>query len=215
MVCDKMKFNIYLGGYRMETSFYLIRHGETEWNRAGRLQGHQDVALSEEGVSQAELCGVRMSKEPIDVILSSDLQRAFHTAQHIAKGFRYSVAPYAEFRERHYGKWEGLTREEIHQQYGKTSDGSLHGVETLESMQNRALKRIQSYVGKPQYQRIAIVSHGGLINALLHYITEGKYGTGITRLDNTSISLVSCMLHKNTCKWNVHYINDVSHLPLR
>lgn len=197
----------------METFIYLIRHGETEWNRAKKLQGHQDVPLSKEGIWQAGLCGLRMREEPLDLVLSSDLQRAIHTAKHIAEPFNYPVTPFAEFRERDYGKWEGLTREEINQQYGETTDESLHGVETLESMQRRALKRIHSLISQHPHQRIAVVSHGGLINALLHQISEGTLGTGITHLNNTSVSLVSCKKQKESYTWTIHYINDTAHLP--
>jgi broad specificity phosphatase PhoE len=208
----------------METFFYLIRHGETEWNREKRLQGQRDIPLSPRGIQQAERCGLRMSQEPLDAIFSSDLQRAYNTAQHIAKAFSHSVSAHDELRERHYGRWEGLTRSDIERQYGESAgdgpyltpimqDTETHGIETLDSMKQRALCRIEEIASTHPQKRIAIVSHGGLLNAILHHISEGQLGTGITHLKNTSVSLISYIKSSDPKpKWNIYYINDTSHL---
>jgi broad specificity phosphatase PhoE len=196
----------------METFFYLIRHGETDWNRQKRLQGQKDIPLTLRGINQAVQCGLRMSKERLNAIFSSDLQRAYDTAQSIAQAFSHSVFTHNEFRERHYGRWEGLTRSEIEQQFGEFSEDG-HGIETLDAMKERALIRIEDILSTHAQKRIAIVSHGGLINAILHHISEGQIGTGKTRLHNTSVSLVSCLkIDDHKPKWNIHYINDTSHL---
>ena len=96
----------------MTTELILLRHGETEWNSAGRLQGHLDSALSPEGLRQADLLAARLSSVSFHALYSSDLGRALETARRIATRTGHSILQDWRLRERGLGVFEGLTRDE-------------------------------------------------------------------------------------------------------
>ncbi|MBX6395401.1 MAG: histidine phosphatase family protein, partial [Alicyclobacillaceae bacterium] len=85
----------------------LVRHGETVWNREQRLQGHQDIPLTDKGREQARAVARRLSTEPWDLVYSSDLSRARETAEIIAKHCGVRVVTDPRLRERFYGRFEG------------------------------------------------------------------------------------------------------------
>jgi len=197
----------------MANHFYLVRHGETSWNQLRKLQGHTDIPLNENGISQAKMVAKRLSTLPIDIVCSSDLIRAKRTAEEIAKYHQgKSILEAKEFRERHYGQWEGLHWDEIQKRYPGYYDDQKnngeHGIETIENMQTRGVSKLLELCQAYPNQHIAVVSHGGFINSLLYHFTNGEHGTGITRLVNTSYNHLS---YQNG-KWTVHTINDSSHL---
>ena len=99
------------------TPMILIRHGETTWNRAGRLQGQTDSPLSDLGRSQAEATAKLLSGETIDTILSSDLGRTRDTAAAIAQATGAQVLFDARLRERSYGELEGHTWAEVEHKF--------------------------------------------------------------------------------------------------
>lgn len=191
----------------METIMYLVRHGETQWNQIRRIQGHSDIALNELGMRQAELVAGRFRREKIHAVYSSDLSRARETAAKIAENFSISVGTHPTLRERCYGQWEGLTYEEIRARFENQDEASC-GIETFEDMQRRAVAALTELAAKHQNEAIVVVSHGGLINSFLHYVTAGEQGTGITRIDNTGISV----FRYADRKWEVLQVNDTDHL---
>src|SRR5262245_42161594 len=97
------------------TIFYLIRHGETDWNQSGRWQGHADVPLNALGRAQAQRLAERLRRErdPLDAIYSSDLLRAWETAQALAAAVGHAPQPLPALREIDVGSWSGLTRVEV------------------------------------------------------------------------------------------------------
>jgi len=95
------------------TRVLVIRHGETAWNRESRIQGHIDIPLNDQGRWQAERLAQALADEPLAAIYSSDLQRAFDTAQAIAEATGLDVVADETLRERHFGDMEGLTHDEI------------------------------------------------------------------------------------------------------
>ncbi|EJL43254.1 histidine phosphatase family protein [Brevibacillus agri] len=191
----------------METIMYLVRHGETQWNQIRRIQGHSDIALNELGMRQAELVAGRFRREKIHAVYSSDLSRARETAAKIAENFSISVGTHPTLRERCYGQWEGLTYEEIRARFENQDEASC-GIETFEDMQRRAVAALTELAAKHQNEAIVVVSHGGLINSFLHYVTAGEQGTGITRIDNTGISV----FRYADRRWEVLQVNDTDHL---
>ena len=95
------------------TLLYLVRHGETDWNRTMRIQGHSDIELNDHGVAQARRLGARLARWRIDRAIASDLVRAQETAR-LALGDRaIPLELDGRLRERNFGEWEGLTREEV------------------------------------------------------------------------------------------------------
>lgn len=193
----------------METILYLIRHGETEWNKARRIQGHSDIMLNQLGTYQAGRLAAWYQTHPFDAIYASDLLRAQHTAHPLAILKGINVQTHSSLRERCYGEWEGLTYEEIRERFQDADpEQSIYGIEPFLTMQERAYAALTEIVARHLGETVAVVSHGGFINSFLHYITEGKQGTGISRIDNTGVSLIRFSLDR----WEVLKVNDTAHL---
>ena len=191
----------------METILYLVRHGETDWNVSRRIQGHSDVDLNEQGVLQAKRVGEHFREKTIHAIYSSDLRRARNTAARIARHFSREVAAHTSLRERCYGEWEGLTYEEIQARFANRDETSC-GIESFEEMQQRAVRALTGLAQRHPGESIVVVSHGGLINSFLHYVTGGRQGTGITKIDNTGY----CVFRYCDQNWEVLQVNNTDHL---
>ena len=159
----------------MKTTVLLIRHGETEWNTLGKFQGCTDIALSEEGIKQAQLLKDRLNGK-FDYIYSSPLSRAFETASIVASNTDKKVNIAEEIREINFGEWEGLTVHEIAENYpekfknwrndkveSKICGGDLSMINAANRAKNCVLDIINEHRGK----KIAIVAHGGIIKAAL------------------------------------------------
>lgn len=157
------------------TEILLIRHGETAWNAIKRLQGHIDVPLNEEGERQAAALGVALLNEPLDAIISSDLQRAWQTAHEIAALRGMTVQTDAGLRERCYGAFEGLLYSEIQERYPEAYTAwqsrdidarfpeGVHKGETLREFSGRVISTITRLVVEGKYRKVALVAHGGVL----------------------------------------------------
>lgn len=171
------------------TTLYLIRHGETAWNREGRFQGSQDIPLNDEGRSQAR----RLAKtwdRPVDLVLSSPMDRAHETARILADTLGLPIhALDPRLAERSYGSAEGLTLAQRHERWPV---GEVPGAEALESVHQRAWDFLATVKGQHSERRVLAVSHGGLINAILGLLTDNRMGPGKTLLPNTSITTLTC-----------------------
>lgn len=194
------------------THIYLIRHGETDWNVGRRIQGHSDIPLNQAGREQALCLAERLQHIPIDRICVSDLQRAVETARPLATRLGLPIHCFREFRERHYGEWEGKHYEEVQAEIPDvntwTEQNRRYNIETFLSMQQRGMSCLQSILEENTAKHLAVISHGGMLNALLHYMSSGKYGTGKTKWANTALAHVEYRADA----WIVHTINDGSHL---
>ena len=96
-----------------KTRFYLIRHGETDWNKGGRYQGCTNIQLNDAGREQARLLGERFKFLPLDVVYVSPLDRAVATAAPLAAAHGLTPIQDAHFREINFGEWEGHTIAEL------------------------------------------------------------------------------------------------------
>src|SRR5512133_1433936 len=99
------------------TELLLVRHGETNWNRERRFQGHADPPLNDAGREQARELAETLAGEGIDAIYTSDLQRARETAEILAARFGSEVVALRELREIDVGDWQGLTWPEIEERH--------------------------------------------------------------------------------------------------
>jgi len=107
-------------------SFYFLRHGETDWNKQGLMQGHTDIPLNETGRAQAEAAAAALSRVSIDRIVASPLVRARETAEIVNRVLQKPLALDAGLMERHFGSMEGLTHVEMDRQRSAwMADGSL------------------------------------------------------------------------------------------
>ncbi|HXD08987.1 MAG TPA: alpha-ribazole phosphatase [Anaerolineales bacterium] len=152
----------------------LVRHGETDWNLAQRFQGHSDIPLNQVGLQQAKALRDRLSAEPIELIYSSDLERAHETAKIIANG-KNKLQTDSRLREVHFGDWEGLTYHEIQEKYpGQLAaweqdvykTAPPHG-ETLEQLAEHTRSILNDLLVNHKAGTILVVAHGGVIKVLI------------------------------------------------
>jgi 2,3-bisphosphoglycerate-dependent phosphoglycerate mutase len=164
----------------MKVEIFIFRHGETDWNREERFQGHLDIPLNETGKIQAKQLIPILKKNAIEVILSSDLMRALQTAQIVADELGISVHSHAGLREAHLGKAQGLTRREIESLFGEElvtrwksskltdADISYPDGETGKQIMERVFSTLEKFLQDyPTYQRIGVASHGGVIRRIM------------------------------------------------
>jgi 2,3-bisphosphoglycerate-dependent phosphoglycerate mutase len=137
------------------TELVLVRHGETDWNAAGRLQGHTDRPLSDYGREQARWLAEELAGEEFDAIYASDLARACETAEIVGALLQLPVALDRDLREKDWGNWEGLTSTE---RLGVELVG-----ESTESHQKRMLAALDRIAAKHLHGRVLVVTHGGSI----------------------------------------------------
>ena len=165
----------------------LIRHGETDWNAIGRLQGREDIPLNQNGKLQAEQCGVALSKRKWKAIFTSPLLRARQTADIIAGVLKIDEI-YEDFDlvERDYGKASGLIESERIKLF---PDGNYEGMEDWELMRDRVYGAVLRSADKVHPENIIIVSHGSAINSVLAELSNHSIGTGKTRLKNACINV--------------------------
>lgn len=198
---------------------YLVRHGQTAWNRENRVQGHADLPLDELGQAQARQLGAFFAPFHLRGIFTSHLQRSRQTAAAIAAGNGHGdpVVDRA-LAEMSLGAWEGLTPEEIDHRFDgayqqwKIAPSRVHipDAEALEAFRSRvrtALRAIVERLGEGEH---VIVSHGGVIAALLADLLDADYDAMLRRLrlDNAGITA----LEFGTGTPHVLWINRTTHL---
>jgi broad specificity phosphatase PhoE len=155
------------------TELLLVRHGETDWNRENRFQGHADPPLNELGRAQAADLAAALAGEELTAIFSSPLRRAFETAEVIAAPRGLSAMPVDGLREVDVGSWQGLTRDEVEQRFPEQfrrwldqGPGWEDG-ETYEQMGERVIATLRDLAARHEDERIVGVTHGGPIRAAL------------------------------------------------
>lgn len=192
------------------TTLYLIRHGVTDWNIQGRLQGHSDIPLNELGVKQAEALARRLKDEAWSAVWSSDLLRARQTAEPLLRYTGLSLRIDPQLRERNLGPLEGLTLEEVRRRFPgyPASDVPMPGVESRAQLRERAMAAVIRLAESHPGQRLLVVSHGAWINSVLSVVSGGELGSGKTRLANTSVNV----LVWNGRDWELEVVNDTRHL---
>ena len=160
------------------TTVLLARHGESDWNVAGRWQGHADRPLTEQGRAQAERLAARLATKRLDAIYSSDLRRAKKTAEIVAARQGLDVVALRELREVDVGSWSGLTRAEAGKRFPEAferwrggSPGWTDG-ETYEEMSARTVGAVRRIAADHPDGRVLVVTHGGPIRAL-HAVALG------------------------------------------
>jgi broad specificity phosphatase PhoE len=202
------------------TTFYVVRHGETEWNASGRWQGHADIPLNDVGRAQARRLGARLLREGVrfEAIYSSDLQRSWETAAIVGEALGIPPRPLPALREIDVGAWSGLTGPEV-----KARDAEL--LARLESgedlprggtgerfadLYNRIVPAIERLGAEHPRGTVGLFTHGGNVRALLLYAARENHEAPVRKLHvgNTSLSV---LVHESHA-WELRVINDMSHL---
>jgi broad specificity phosphatase PhoE len=138
------------------TELVLVRHGETDWNAVGRLQGHTDRPLTDFGRRQARQLAAELESERLDAIYSSDLIRASETAKIVGVRLGLPVVVDPDLREKDWGTWEGLSAVERDRVEFVGESTAAHQERIL-----RALRRISD--SHHSGARVLVVTHGGSI----------------------------------------------------
>lgn len=190
------------------TTICLVRHGETDWNYTRRYQGWSDIPLNDLGVEQAETVARALAGEHWDAIVSSPLGRAMRTAEAIAAALGIDdIETDPDLRERSYGEAEGLTAEEREATW---TGPEWPGLEAWDAVAERAMAALGRIVDRHRGQRVLVVCHGGLINAVLTTVSNGEHGTGITIILNTARTTLT----HDGADWTVDTVTDASHLDV-
>ncbi|MCL6596032.1 MAG: histidine phosphatase family protein [Firmicutes bacterium] len=198
---------------------YLVRHGETTWNREGRFQGQADAPLSDLGREQASRVAERLRATGLGVVVASDLSRARDTAQAVAEAAGVPLVLEPAFRELSFGLWQGSTRAEIEARFGDAlraylSDpdhGRAEGGESFAEAMVRVRSAADRLLRERREERMAWVMHGGSIRALLcAYLDWPARRRGVYRLDNAGVSLLEVRPAEGFV--SLHYLNDTHHL---
>ena len=154
---------------------YIIRHGQTDWNIEHRIQGKTDIVLNTEGIKQVELITQKIANLKIDSIISSDLKRAYMTAQIINEKFNKTIKADKRLREFNFGTLEGITRDQITQEIWKKFDenSKQFNAETKKEVFNRIKSFIDDIKSKNLNKNVLVVTHGGPIRMINYYIDNG------------------------------------------
>lgn len=203
------------------TEIYLIRHGETEWNRAGLWQGLEDSPLTENGIEQAQCLGARFAKEEIkfDAIYTSDLGRSHNTCKYLVEpiGQLDDIQIDKGLRERALGPLQGLTFEQIQEQFPEDSElhasGDPHyapeGGESWADTFARSSAALRAIARKHDGQKVLAVSHGGVIGmALRDALGLNLLPPRRFQLPNTALNIFTYSDHN----WTLRTWGDTSHL---
>lgn len=185
------------------TSIALIRHGETAWNAAARLQGTSDIPLNDNGRKQARATAKRLADMHWDVIVSSPLMRAAETAQIIADTVGLSVTEHLDtLLERGYGEAEGITEE---QAAARWPDGDYPGMDSEQEVTDRGMHGITTLHEQFPTGRVLAVTHGTLIRLVMSEVV----GYPVDHIHNATISEIKY----SQGAWHGVQINSVPITP--
>jgi broad specificity phosphatase PhoE len=210
--------NVYLDEGECRMKVYLVRHGETDWNKDGRIQGRKEVDLNLFGLKQAHLCGKRLKNIPFDCAYSSPQSRAYQTAELIVNHHDIGLRGHKSLEEIDLGSWEGLTWSQVKRQHkGIVDDFSkdrqtakLHGGESYEAVTRRAMDFLNG-LERLHYQHVLVVSHAGVLKMMLSDILGlPHHKRSNFHISNTGISIIE--KESTTSRWRVLTLNDTAHL---
>jgi broad specificity phosphatase PhoE len=185
--------------------FYLIRHGQTDWNIGRRIQGETDVPLNARGRLQAEAAGRAMREVPIDAIYSSDLSRALETARAVSRlhdGGPLPVTPLREFEEVSFGEWEGMSLDEVGEKWPElfarwkqnATAVTPPGGETPDEVRERVSRGFQKIGAdweKTPFSSAVITAHGAVLEYIFDWLLRNASEHREIIVENASISRIS------------------------
>jgi broad specificity phosphatase PhoE len=185
------------------TTIYLIRHGETDWNREQRYQGQQDIPLNSTGIKQAQLKAENLNGHKFSALYSSDLMRAFQTAQEIAKKVKLSITTHPALREINQGEWEGRfikdvlasNEAEVRAVYQNPYTARKPGGESIGEVAARMYAYLDHLAEKHDQQTIIVVSHGLAIATVLCKVRKLPLEMAIRNIpENTGIEIIKWLI---------------------
>ncbi|KGQ45152.1 phosphoglycerate mutase [Gallibacterium anatis] len=210
-------------------TFYFLRHGRTEWNEKGLLQGQGNSALTAAGVAGALAAGKALEQVPFVAAYSSCLQRTIDTARYVIGTRPIPLFQHQGLNEQFFGKWEGIQIDEIRAsqafqnlvKYPKAYDQNIEQYnqgEPFAKLAERSYKAIQDIIQVHQQGNILIVSHGHTLRLLLSLLgghrwqDHRKEGVSVS-LANCSISIFDYQQSAQQQSFQLVQMNGTDHLP--
>lgn len=198
----------------------LLRHGETDANAAGIIQGQSHVPLNDTGMEQARRLARRLVtfKPRIELIVSSDLRRAMQTAEWIARETAAPIIADPSWRERGLGVMEGRAFADLLNWRAETGQDTPPDGETREAMEARVRRAVQQMPARfPSCSTIALVTHGGTIQIVMNLLATGglpltKDHEAFETCDVLNCSILHLVFHRDERRWSVRCVNDTAHL---
>lgn len=202
---------------RMNTTLILVRHGQTEWNVAGRIQGHGDSPLTALGERQALALAPRLAREPIDHIYSSDLGRASHTARLLMPHRHANIRCHRGLRERAFGVAEGNTYAQIADEhpamFSREQETDPHyapaGGESRQQHLDRVRATLEALARDHAGSRLLLVTHGGVLSCVYRWL-HGIPAAAPHPIDIPNVGY-NRIVHDGTV-WRVEVWGDTDHL---
>ncbi len=199
------------------TEFIVVRHGQTEANRDGRMQGHFDSRLDDEGIRQAFLLAGRLQHEMFDAFYCSDLARAVDTAEIISRKCHIAAVADRAVREWHMGELENIAYDDARRAYPEIMEGFKFDAEDLiipgGETKRQFYRRISDFMSATAERhaggRVLVVAHGGVLQAMLKYVMgTANAWNFLPRSSNTSYN--KFILRRDG--WQLCCWNDTAHL---
>ena len=193
------------------TQFLLFRHGETDWNLNQIFPGHTDIRLNEKGMKQAKALAEKVYYWKPDIIVSSDLTRAYHTAEACKYEWKVPMVSTPELREMNLGQAEGLHRDDVMELVGpdmwirwlghNEADEKFRfpGGESKDEARARVLHYLEKFAkANPKYKRIAVSTHGGILKRVTY---------GLKGIPEKGVPIPNCVTYRlNYDGFNWHYV---------
>lgn len=201
------------------TTIYITRHGETEWNRQCRFQGSMNSELTEKGILAAELLSERIENIDLDLIITSPLKRAYHTAKIVRGNKNVEIIKNEGLKEINLGDFEGMKYDDIRKSYSDTIEGIQEDPftnrypngENLIEFYKRVEKAFKEVIEKCKGKRILIVAHGGTIKCIECYFRNIKIKKDWMNSVVNNCSLTCIKVDEENNMKEIYY-NNIEHL---
>ena len=199
------------------TQFFIVRHGETLWNRERRIQGQGNSELSAVGLRQAIAVARHLAAAGCTRLVSSDLGRTVQTAQPIAAATGLRIDTDAGLRERAFGIFEGLTPDQVRERYPddhaswqlRRPDYGIPGGESLVQLRDRVRGALEA-LARTSSGKVIIVTHGGVLDAMYRIAANAALDAPRTwQLLNASVNQIEV----EQDQWQLGAWGDITHLP--
>lgn len=199
------------------TRLCLVRHGETEWNAEGRVQGQTDIPLSPVGVRQAHASAAHLAQHDFSAVYSSDLTRVRQTAEPAAQKLALPLQFDSDLRERHYGIFERLLYGEVKARYPelyarfheKDPDFDFETGESLRVFYDRSLRAVTRIAERHVGEQVLVFTHGGVLDMVYrHARALGLAAARDYGIPNCGLNWIEI----TPSGWQVHRWADVAHL---
>jgi broad specificity phosphatase PhoE len=204
------------------THILLIRHGQTDANAGGQLQGHQPTPLNMTGLRQANLLAARLAghSPPVEVVISSDLARARETAAFVASACGLQLTLDPAWRERGFGLLEGKPVGDKNMWQAASGEFDPPGAEPWAEVRKRIHDALTTIpITYSRSKLIAVVTHGGPIRTVLKLLSEGVLPPTRGHQDIDAPIIPNCAIlhliarhYSDGLRWKIDSVNDVSHL---